>query len=114
MIRRPPRSTLFPYTTLFRSRAVSAQQALPARPHGRDPRPALCDALAVPAGRDGTRGAQVRVARAPRGSRGVLWRGGGFRAPELVRGRGCRGALRIQLRPPALVRAGGRGAPGGA
>src|SRR2546422_7561949 len=24
MIRRPPRSTLFPYTTLFRSRAVSA------------------------------------------------------------------------------------------
>src|SRR3989475_4489350 len=26
MIRRPPRSTLFPYTTLFRSRAVQAQQ----------------------------------------------------------------------------------------
>src|SRR5688572_32410024 len=25
MIRRPPRSTLFPYTTLFRSRAVPAQ-----------------------------------------------------------------------------------------
>src|SRR5258708_12616941 len=30
MIRRPPRSTLFPYTTLFRSRAT---------PPGRDPRP---------------------------------------------------------------------------
>src|SRR2546429_3208739 len=28
MIRRPPRSTLFPYTTLFRS--VSLEQALPA------------------------------------------------------------------------------------
>src|SRR2546426_3038725 len=28
MIRRPPRSTLFPYTTLFRSRA-----GVPARPH---------------------------------------------------------------------------------
>src|SRR2546430_17582294 len=28
MIRRPPRSTLFPYTTLFRSRAV--RRALPA------------------------------------------------------------------------------------
>src|SRR5688572_32258275 len=28
MIRRPPRSTLFPYTTLFRS--LSAQQAAPA------------------------------------------------------------------------------------
>src|SRR2546422_6688300 len=25
MIRRPPRSTLFPYTTLFRSRAISAR-----------------------------------------------------------------------------------------
>src|SRR3712207_8744030 len=30
MIRRPPRSTLFPYTTLFRSRAADA-----ARPHRR-------------------------------------------------------------------------------
>src|SRR2546427_6736611 len=27
MIRRPPRSTLFPYTTLFRSRALSIHQA---------------------------------------------------------------------------------------
>src|SRR3989440_1535736 len=26
MIRRPPRSTLFPYTTLFRSQAVAAQR----------------------------------------------------------------------------------------
>src|SRR3712207_7629818 len=31
MIRRPPRSTLFPYTTLFRSQSV----------HGRAPSPAL-------------------------------------------------------------------------
>src|SRR3712207_7157247 len=29
MIRRPPRSTLFPYTTLFRSRAAAAANALP-------------------------------------------------------------------------------------
>src|SRR5256885_8774014 len=28
MIRRPPRSTLFPYTTLFRSRAVAYDQEL--------------------------------------------------------------------------------------
>src|SRR3712207_7699906 len=28
MIRRPPRSTLFPYTTLFRSSAAQAEQAL--------------------------------------------------------------------------------------
>src|SRR2546427_9488553 len=32
MIRRPPRSTLFPYTTLFRSRRVATD------PHGRDNR----------------------------------------------------------------------------
>src|SRR3989442_2773591 len=29
MIRRPPRSTLFPYTTLFRSRSVEAHQDIP-------------------------------------------------------------------------------------
>src|SRR2546430_4472990 len=34
MIRRPPRSTLFPYTTLFRS----AQQPLPRRARGSDQR----------------------------------------------------------------------------
>src|SRR3712207_8951091 len=34
MIRRPPRSTLFPYTTLFRSRAEDA--ALEARVHARE------------------------------------------------------------------------------
>src|SRR2546426_8258561 len=40
MIRRPPRSTLFPYTTLFRStarhpwpRTISSAEALPARAH---------------------------------------------------------------------------------
>src|SRR5258708_31795813 len=49
MIRRPPRSTLFPYTTLFRSRplvegqpiayagATSWQWTCPQRPEGRDP-----------------------------------------------------------------------------
>src|SRR3712207_8083057 len=35
MIRLPPRSTLFPYTTLFRSRALIAAEALD------DPRPGL-------------------------------------------------------------------------
>src|SRR3989442_7573985 len=34
MIRRPPRSTLFPYTTLFRSdRSVSSDPSLPVHPH---------------------------------------------------------------------------------
>src|SRR5688572_31872600 len=50
MIRRPPRSTLFPYTTLFRSRAQPAaaaaglQLSVRARPPDRDG--------AVPADRD--------------------------------------------------------------
>src|SRR5947208_12258341 len=39
MIRRPPRSTLFPYTTLFRSRACSSRlgpcRAAPRSPGGR-------------------------------------------------------------------------------
>src|SRR5256885_12050088 len=34
MIRRPPRSTLFPYTTLFRSRCYQAQGASPAEGAG--------------------------------------------------------------------------------
>src|SRR3712207_8232274 len=32
MIRRPPRSTLFPYTTLFRSHVVGAREAIELRP----------------------------------------------------------------------------------
>src|SRR5215469_18047349 len=32
MIRRPPRSTLFPYTTLFRSRPAAAPQPMPGTP----------------------------------------------------------------------------------
>src|SRR5256886_16559996 len=37
MIRRPPRSTLFPYTTLFRSPAVARVWAWWAREHGFEP-----------------------------------------------------------------------------
>src|SRR5690242_21571527 len=44
MIRRPPRSTLFPYTTLFRSEALARGGALPdglqPRRHPPPPRPA--------------------------------------------------------------------------
>src|SRR5256886_15988884 len=41
MIRRPPRSTLFPYTTLFRSLVTEPQESLeqgaePGAPHGFD------------------------------------------------------------------------------
>src|SRR2546428_11511184 len=38
MIRRPPRSTLFPYTTLFRSPAVPRSPAAPGRVSARTPR----------------------------------------------------------------------------
>src|SRR5437868_8940850 len=39
MIRRPPRSTLFPYTTLFRSRRCSQEQVHGGSPdHGADDR----------------------------------------------------------------------------
>src|SRR3712207_8109700 len=43
MIRRPPRSTLFPYTTLFRSRGASAGDAAldGADRHAADPRSLL-------------------------------------------------------------------------
>src|SRR2546429_4274751 len=39
MIRRPPRSTLFPYTTLFRSRGRAALQDRRARGRGRGTHP---------------------------------------------------------------------------
>src|SRR2546425_7898094 len=49
MIRRPPRSTLFPYTTLFRSlRTPDADDpALRGRLHARHPRHPPCDRLGV-------------------------------------------------------------------
>src|SRR5437764_11907529 len=37
MIRRPPRSTLFPYTTLFRSQGGESRPASPPRVDPRDP-----------------------------------------------------------------------------
>src|SRR5260370_14982786 len=37
MIRRPPRSTLFPYTTLFRSRLTSTALASPTSTHNTEP-----------------------------------------------------------------------------
>src|SRR2546422_7146227 len=39
MIRRPPRSTLFPYTTLFRSRSASPPPPSPRRPAATRARP---------------------------------------------------------------------------
>src|SRR3989475_9027512 len=69
MIRRPPRSTLFPYTTLFRS----------VLPEGRE-------------GPDPDRGGAGGVARYPPGRRG------GERAPEACAVREAAPALRWQAR----------------
>src|SRR5690242_20828641 len=69
MIRRPPRSTLFPYTTLFRSRGAAET-----RRRGRVPRPADGPGPARPAAAaDPRRGGRVRAdadhrAHAPRRS----------------------------------------------
>src|SRR3712207_8649040 len=71
MIRRPPRSTLFPYTTLFRSEpAVYARRLR--RPRG---------VRALPEGRGHRRGARA----AGRGAQGRLQlRPGGRAAPDRV------------------------------
>src|SRR2546426_9322698 len=51
MIRRPPRSTLFPYTTLFRSKANRAERIVNALREGlddlRDRKPFIRPALAI-------------------------------------------------------------------
>src|SRR5436309_5404718 len=42
MIRRPPRSTLFPYTTLFRSRSATSPGRTPCRRRTAGPRGTRC------------------------------------------------------------------------
>src|SRR2546421_3633017 len=90
MIRRPPRSTLFPYTTLFRS-----QRARPARPVAR--------------------GRCTGRARRPRGSgrgnRAARWLGARPpQAPGLAR---LAGPRRARHRGAARVAGGGGGPPPG-
>src|SRR5256886_11578195 len=55
MIRRPPRSTLFPYTTLFRSLAA-IPEAAPSWPHAEHPAP-----LGIAARRHGPAGLRRRA-----------------------------------------------------
>src|SRR3712207_7649543 len=74
MIRRPPRSTLFPYTTLFRSGRLVRRQP---RVVARDPRPlgGVCGLLRQ----------AVRVAPGGSRRRGVGARGASLMAHEAVR-----------------------------
>src|SRR3712207_9192637 len=59
MRRRPPRSTLFPYTTLFRSPAGTAPTALPTTERGRRMRARLLAAAREVFERDGFLAARV-------------------------------------------------------
>src|SRR3989449_9253661 len=92
MIRRPPRSTLFPYTTLFRSRdrprpaggggrSESAGGGGPALPRGASARSR--DVAASPPGSGGDAGASVRRDGCGVGLRGGERQagGGGERGP---------------------------------
>src|SRR3989442_15013108 len=94
MIRRPPRSTLFPYTTLFRSEFITPEEvadyavmAIEGRPTGRDIVAALDAATAGPTYRAGI----------PRSHRI-----GRLSAPE--RPRNTRPGAHEVLRPPRLTR----------
>src|SRR5689334_23819123 len=51
MLRRPPRSTLFPYTTLFRSRVYPRDAAPPLFPAGEDRRADVGRRRSAPAAR---------------------------------------------------------------
>src|SRR2546427_6599311 len=55
MIRRPPRSTLFPYTTLFRSRAAPGCSRSSAPPSTRSPPAAVSSATSTWASSTSTR-----------------------------------------------------------
>src|SRR5256885_8668432 len=93
MIRRPPRSTLFPYTTLFRSRGwgggIGSDESRGARTHTRGPRP----------------GDRLRCGGAGRGSR-AAGSGGGARGGKRVvpdataSARGRRHADAVGVRSP--------------
>src|SRR3989475_13048987 len=74
MIRRPPRSTLFPYKTLFRSRVLSHRPVRPARRAGRG-EPAVHRAYAGT--QSPPQGGYARGNRGPGGRAGrmTLWQG---------------------------------------
>src|SRR5260370_1651345 len=92
MIRRPPRSTLFPYTTLFRSRAartlcpcqpVASVRSPIAAPVGRCSRARIVAFFDEPAGAAGTLASPPVFSRAP--------------AQTVSSSRLSRGALRFRL-----------------
>src|SRR5215211_3390026 len=126
MIRRPPRSTLFPYTTLFRSPAAWRARGQPGRADCRaraPPEPQLAQFLRA-AERGPARGARAQASGPQRAQAGrPAWasgswagvatarvgrRGGGSLAPKLLLRASLRGGrARADLRagPPSGLRA---------
>src|SRR2546426_11183887 len=109
MIRRPPRSTLFPYTTLFRSRPALRALALDRSPPGRARVPLGATAPA--------RGGAARAAQALSCQacltlvRPVVWTGDRHEAPHLLQAARARpdAELRLPARRPEQARGGGGG-----
>src|SRR2546425_10799725 len=124
MIRRPPRSTLFPYTTLFRSllpqrrlapdRGGGVRRApVPGRPAGRDRVGRVSPALRARRLADG---GDAGVARGRAGRLGhAAARGGAARGPRRRRGAVRAGAPGDRRAAPLSARAprGAGGGPGG-
>src|SRR3712207_7117852 len=52
MIRRPPRSTLFPYTTLFRSNQLTELECEPEVPESHTTAPAVVQRIQIPTGEE--------------------------------------------------------------
>src|SRR5574337_878079 len=71
MIRRPPRSTLFPYTTLFRSTSGMSSRDRPhpeVRPEGREPLADKAGESTLPSRSGGEKGLRGGGAGKPQGS----------------------------------------------
>src|SRR2546427_11179824 len=90
MIRRPPRSTLFPYTTLFRSHSGAAEVVLSAdrRAPARDPAAArVPTAPGASEGRSGSRRGNLERRAANQGHMAILVTGStGYIGPHIDAG----------------------------
>src|SRR3712207_5947675 len=107
MIRRPPRSTLFPYTALFRSHEAHEQARNPGHQADGDEEPPGASVVAEVLGPDAPYELERRQRRvdAPRGPRvALLW-------SETEGSRGCRALAGSGWRRPRCLRAPGSRPP---
>ena len=111
---RAPPTRDVPGLDVQRFAGAAVEPALPARAHTRGPRPPVRDALAVPAAAHRAQHPPHAAARPGRGRRRRVRRDRRLRARQLVRAGRHAARVRLQLRPPELVRARGRRASRGA